>query len=388
MSEILTKADFYFGPRYRKSPFFECTRRAGCRAWGIYNHMYIPNYYDDPLEEYRSLTEDVTLWDVSVERIVEITGPDASEFTNRLTPRDLTRCAVGQGKYAPITAEDGGIVNEPVLLRLGENRWWLALADSDAGLWARGYSAGCEMDVRVREPEIYPVQVQGPKSIDVMTALFGGEVAKIRYYWTMETHLDGIPVVISRTGWSAEIGFEIYLCDPGRGEELWNRIMEAGEPHRIRPIAPSQIRRIEAGIFRYGADLTIENNPYEITGLERLVEDQDADYIGKRALMRIREEGVSRKLVGVVLDGEDRLPGRPDVAPVYRDGEEIGRVTVLVWSPRMQRNIGYVWVPIGLAAPGNALEVTTLDGTAPGRTAAVPFFDPGKSVPARNLAAG
>lgn len=388
MSEILTKADFYFGPRYRKSPFFECTRRAGCRAWGIYNHMYIPNYYDDPLEEYRSLTEDVTLWDVSVERIVEITGPDASEFTNRLTPRDLTKCAVGQGKYAPITAEDGGIVNEPVLLRLGENRWWLALSDSDAGLWARGYSAGCGMDVRVREPEIYPVQVQGPKSIDVMTALFGGEVAKIRYYWTMETDLDGIPVVVSRTGWSAEIGFEIYLCDPGRGEELWNRIMEAGEPHRIRPIAPSQIRRIEAGIFRYGADLTIENNPYEITGLERLVEDQDADYIGKRALMRIRAEGVSRKLVGVVLDGDDRLPGHPDVAPVYRGGEEIGRVTALVWSPRMQRNIGYVWVPIGLAAPGNALEVTTLDGTAPGRTAAVPFFDAGKSVPARNLAAG
>ena len=388
MSEILTKADFYFGPRYRKSPFFECTRRAGCRAWGIYNHMYIPNYYDDPLEEYRSLTEDVTLWDVSVERIVEITGPDASEFTNRLTPRDLTKCAVGQGKYVLITAEDGGIVNEPVLLRVGENRWWLALSDSDAGLWARGYSAGCGLDVRVREPEIYPVQVQGPKSIDVMTALFGGEVAKIRYYWTMETDLDGIPVVISRTGWSAEIGFEIYLCDPSRGEELWNRIMEAGEPHRIRPIAPSQIRRIEAGIFRYGADLTIENNPYEITGLERLVEDQDADYIGKRALMRIRAEGVSRKLVGVVLDGEDRLPGRPDVAPVYRDGEEIGKVTVLVWSPRMQRNIGYVWVPIGLAAPGNALEVTTLDGTAPGRTAAVPFFDPGKSVPARNLAAG
>ena len=185
MNEILTKADFYFGPRYRKSPFFEATRRAGCKAWGIYNHMYIPNYYDDPIEEYRSLTEDVTLWDVSVERIVEITGPDASEFTNRLTPRDLTKCAVGQGKYVLITAEDGGIVNEPVLLRLGENQWWLALSDYDAGLWARGYSVGCGLDVKVREPEIYPVQVQGPKSRDVMIELFGDAVAQIRYYWTM-----------------------------------------------------------------------------------------------------------------------------------------------------------------------------------------------------------
>ena len=351
MNEILTKADFYFGPRYRKSPFFESTRRAGCKAWGIYNHMYIPNYYDDPIEEYRALTEDVTLWDVSVERIVEITGPDASEFTNRLTPRDLTKCAVGQGKYVLITAEDGGIVNEPVLLRIGENRWWLALSDSDAGLWARGYAAGCGLDVTVREPEIYPVQVQGPKSVHVMTALFGEEVAKIRYYWTMETDLDGIPVVISRTGWSAELGFEIYLRDPGRGEELWERIMEAGAPHRIRPIAPSQIRRIEAGIFRYGADMTIENNPFEIMGLERLVEDQSADYIGKDALMRIRAEGVSRKLVGIVLDSEDRIPGCPDIAPVYRDGEEIGTVTVIVWSPRLARNIGYVWVPIELAGP-------------------------------------
>ena len=388
MNEILTKADFYFGPRYRKSPFFEATRRAGCKAWGIYNHMYIPNYYDDPIEEYRSLTEDVTLWDVSVERIVEITGPDASEFTNRLTPRDLTKCAVGQGKYVLITAEDGGIVNEPVLLRVGENQWWLALSDSDAGLWARGHSVGCGLDVKVREPDIYPVQVQGPKSRDVMVSLFGDRITKIRYYWILETDLDGIPVVISRTGWSAEIGFEVYLRDPSRGEELWNRIMEAGEPHRIRPIAPSQIRRIEAGIFRYGADMTIENNPFEIMGLERLVEDQSADYIGKQALMRIKAEGVSRKLVGVVLDSDGPIPGCPDIAPIYRDGAEIGRVTALVWSPRMQKNIGYVWVPIELAAPGNALEVTTLDGTVPGKTAAVPFFDPRKSVPSQGLAAG
>ena len=229
-----------------------------------------------------------------------------------------TAAYFGQGKYVLITAEDGGIVNEPVLLRIGENRWWLALSDSDAGLWARGYAVGCGLDVTEREPEIYPVQVQGPKSAHVMTALFGEEVTKIRYYWTMETDLDGIPVVISRTGWSAEVGFEIHLRDPGRGEELWDRIMEAGARHRIRPIAPSQIRRIEAGIFRYGADMTIDDNPFEVMGLERLVEDQSADYIGKDALMRIRAEGVSRKLVGIVLDGQDRIPGCPDIAPVRR----------------------------------------------------------------------
>ena len=304
-------------------------------------------------------------------------------------------CAAIRGAPIPVVARLSGYclgagleVAASCDLRVGENQWWLALSDSDAGLWARGHSVGCGLNVKVREPEVYPVQVQGPRSRDVMIALFGDEITKIRYYWTLETELDGIPVVISRTGWSAEIGFEIYLRDPSRGEELWDRIMEAGQPHRIRPIAPSQIRRIEAGIFRYGADLTIEDNPFEIMGLERLVEDQSADYIGKEALMRIKAEGVSRKLVGVVLDGDEPIPGCPDIAPVYRDDEVIGRVTVIVWSPRMQRNIGYVWVPIDLAAPGNALEVTTLTGTATGKTAAVPFFDPGKSVPSQRLASG
>ena len=385
MNDVAMKTDFYFRPRYRKSPFFEATRRAGCKAYGIYNHMYIPDYYDDPVQEYQSLTNDVTLWDVSVERIVEITGPDASVFTNRLTPRDLTKCAVGQGKYVVLTAEDGGIINEPVLLRLGENQWWLALSDSDAGLWARGYAVGSGLDVQVREPEVYPVQVQGPKSKDVMAVLFGDAVLSIRYYWTMETDLDCIPVVISRTGWSAEVGYEIYLRDPSRGEELWNRIMEAGEPYRIRPIAPSQIRRIEAGIFRYGADMTIENNPFEISGLERMVEDQSADYIGKDALMRIKAEGVNRKLVGIELGGEAQVEETPEAAPAYKDGKEIGRVTSIVWSPRLEKNIGFVWVPIELAAPGNVLDVDTPAGLVQGQTAGLPFYDPKKDVPSQHL---
>ena len=381
MSETDTKATLYFRPRYRRSPFFEATRRAGCKGYGIYNHMYIPDYYTDPVEEYWHLTNEVTLWDVSVERIVEFTGPDAFACINMLTPRDLTKCAVGQGKYVLITAEDGGIINDPVLLRLGENQWWLALADSDAGLWARGFAVGSGLNVKVREPEVYPVQVQGPKSKDVMAALFGDAVLNIRYYWTLETDLDGIPVVISRTGWSGEVGYEVYLRDPSRGEDLWNRIMEAGAPHNIRPIAPSQIRRIEAGIFRYGADMTIENNPFEVTGLERMVEDQEADYIGKDALMRIKAEGVKRKLVGIEISGEAQANEFPEAVPAYQDGKEVGRVTSIVWSPRLEKNIGYVWVPIELSAPGNVLDVAAPGGMVEGRTAALPFHDPKKETP-------
>ena len=381
MSETDTKATLYFRPRYRRSPFFEATRRAGCKGYGIYNHMYIPDYYTDPVEEYWHLTNEVTLWDVSVERIVEFTGPDAFACINMLTPRDLTKCAVGQGKYVLITAEDGGIINDPVLLRLGENQWWLALADSDAGLWARGFAVGSGLNVKVREPEVYPVQVQGPKSKDVMAALFGDAVLNIRYYWTLETDLDGIPVVISRTGWSGEVGYEVYLRDPSRGEDLWNRIMEAGAPHNIRPIAPSQIRRIEAGIFRYGADMTIENNPFEVTGLERMVEDQEADYIGKDALMRIKAEGVKRKLVGIEISGEAQANEFPEAVPAYQDGKEVGRVTSIVWSPRLEKSIGYVWVPVELSAPGNVLDVATPGGMVQGRTAALPFHDPKKETP-------
>jgi aminomethyltransferase len=374
----------YFGPWYRRSPFFERTLAAGCSAYDIYNHMLLPGYYADPVEEYWALLNGVTLWDVGVERIVEITGPDAAAFTNTLTCRDLTRCAVGQGKYVLITAEDGGIVNDPVLLRLEENRWWLALADSDAGLWARGVAVHSGMDVTVREPPVHPVQVQGPKSKDVMLSLFGEPVLDIRYYWTWQTELDGIPVVISRTGWTGEVGYEIYLQDPARGGELWDRIMAAGRPHDIRPIAPCEARRIEAGIFNYGSDMTIENNPFEITGLERLVEPQEADYIGKAALEAIRARGVDRKLVGIELHG-DALPFEiADKRPAYApgSGEQVGTVTDLIWSPRLERNIGYVWVPIGLADPGNELEVEAPDGSRwSGRTAAIPFIDPRKETP-------
>ena len=372
----------YFGPWYRRSPFFEKTLAAGCSAYDIYNHMYLPGYYADPVEEYWALLNGVTLWDVSVERIVEITGPDASAFVNTLTCRDLTTCQVGQGKYVIITADDGGIVNDPVLLRVEADRWWLALADSDAGLWARGVAVHSGMDVTVREPEVYPVQVQGPKSKDTLERLFGPEVLDIKYYWTLTTEVDGIPVVISRTGWTGEVGYEIYLRDPSRGPELWDRIMEAGKPHGIRPIAPCEARRIEAGIFNYGSDMTINDTPFHVMGLERLVEQQEADYIGKAALEEIRVKGVDRKLVGIEMEGAALPFELSRTCRAFHESKHVGTVTDLIWSPRLERNIGYVWVPIGLVGPGTPLEVEAPDGGRwQARTVSIPFLDPKKDVP-------
>jgi aminomethyltransferase len=369
------------GARLRRSPFFEATQRYGCQRYTVYNHMFLPTCYDDLEKEYWKLTHDVTVWDVSVERQVEITGADAHAFTNLLTPRDLDKCSVGQGKYVLITAEDGGIINDPVLLRLGENHYWLALADSDVLLWAKGVALSSGMTVEIREPDVSPLQIQGPKAKEVVEQLFGNDVLDLSYYYFLETDLDGIPVVVTRTGWSGEIGYEIYLRDGSRGTELWERVMEAGRPHGIAPTGPSDIRRIEAGILNYGVDMTLDTNPYEL-GLGWLVDlDQEADFIGKEALGRIRAEGVSRKLVGVEIQG-DPLDLNMLRWPVEREGKSVGFVTSAVWSPRLEKNLGYAMVPVGDSEEGTELSVTIPEtGERKATVVPKPFVDPKKEIP-------
>jgi glycine cleavage system aminomethyltransferase T len=374
------------GARLRRTPFFEATQRFGAKAYTVYNHMLFPICFGDLEDEYWHLINHVTLWDVAVERQVEITGPDAFAFVNMLTPRDLARCAVGQGKYVVITAEDGGIINDPVLLRLGENHFWLALADSDVLLWARGVARNAGLDVRIGEPDVSPVQIQGPKAKLVVQALFGDRVPRLPYYHFVETALDGIPVVVTRTGWTGEVGYEIYLRDGSRGGELWDRIMAAGKPHAIRPTGPSDIRRIEAGILNWGADMSLENNLYEV-GLDRLVdEDKGADFIGRRALREIKAAGARRKLVGIEIAG-DALALNMIKWPVRADDKVVGHVTSAVFSPRLRKNIGYAMVPAAQAALGTSLAVDLPGADArPARVVAKPFVDPEKEIPRRPLA--
>ena len=379
-------ATLYFGPWYRRSPFFDATRRAGCTAYDIYNHMYLPGYYDDPDVEYRALNEAVTLWDVGVERTVQVSGPDADRLIDRLTCRDLTKCAVKQGKYMIVTAPDGGIVNDPVLLHVEQNVWWMQLADSDAGLYALGVLAASGLDAEVTLPDVHPVQVQGPMSAKTLEKLVGAAIYDIRYYWCERFEIDGIPVVISRTGWTAVPGFEVNLLDGSRGDDLWDAIMNAGEEFGIRPIAPSEARRIEAGIFNYGSDITLTDTPFHVSGLERLVEDQPQDYIGKEALERLRRDGVDRKLVGIEWEGEELRAELSRVWDASVDGQRVGHLTDAVWSPGLGKNIGYVWVPIGLVEPGTKLDVETEAGEhIEATTAAIPFVDPRKERPAASL---
>jgi glycine cleavage system aminomethyltransferase T len=369
------------GARLRRTPFFAATQRAGARGYTVYNHMLFPICYGDMVEEYWHLLHRVTLWDVAVERQVEITGPDAFRFTNFLTPRDLTRCAVGQGKYVVITADDGGIINDPVLMRLGENHFWLALADSDVLLWAKGVALNSGLKVQITEPDVSPLQVQGPKSKHVIEALFGDAALKLPYYWFIQTTLGGIPVVVTRTGWSGEVGYEIYLRDGSRGEELWERVMAAGRLYDIRPTGPSDIRRIEAGILDWGADMTIEHNPYEV-GLERLVDQGKAqDFVGKEALRRIKAAGVQRRLVGIEITGAP-IEHNATKWPVGHHSRPTGHVTSAIHSPRLEKNIGYAMVPVDCAELGTRLTVTIPEaGDREAIVVAFPFVDPKKQIP-------
>ena len=368
------------GARLRRSPFFEATQRYGPRGFTVYNHTLFPTSFDDFEAEYWHLLRHVTLWDVAVERNVEITGPDGFRFAQLLTCRDLSKCEVGQGKYVLITAPDGGILNDPVMLRLDENTFWFALADSDVLFYAFGLAAHAGMDVEIREVDAAPLQIQGPRSKDVARDLLGEGVMDLRYYWFTRQEVDGIPIILTRTGWTSEVGYEVYLLDPSRGFDLWERIMEAGRPYDIRPTGPVDIRRIEGGIFNYRADMDWTSNPFEL-GLDRLVDlDSDAEFMGKEALRRIRDRGVRRKMVGVEIAG-DRLEMNETKWPASSDGREVGTVTSAIYSPRLERNIGFCWVPVELSETGTTLTVETAEGTRDATVVPMPFVDPGKMIP-------
>ena len=374
--------DFGFGTQIRKSPYFDATVRWGARAFSVYNHMYIPRDFGDPEQNFWNLVNDAILCDVAVERQVEITGPDAAKFTQMLTPRDLSNLSVGQCKYVLITNADGGILNDPILLRLGENHFWISLADSDILLWAQGVNVHLGMNVTIREPDVSPLQLQGPKSGEVMTALFGESIIDLRYYWMRELELDGIPLIVSRTGWTRELGYELYLRDGSRGDELWERIMGAGTPFGLKPGHTSTIRRVEGGMLSYHADADINTNPYEL-GMDRLVSlDMEASFIGKAALRRIRESGVTRKQVGLRI--EDAPLEGPNTAfwPIRKDGSIVGKVTSAVYSPRLAQNIALAMVSVDCAGIGSEVEIAMPRGPALATIVDRPFFDPKKKIAA------
>ena len=374
------KKDFGFGTQIRKSPYFDATVRWGAKDFSVYNHMYIPRDFGDPEQNFHNLINEAILCDVSVERQVEITGPDAYKFVQLLTPRDLTKLSIGQCKYILIVNNEGGILNDPVLLRLGENHFWLSLGDSDILLWAQGVAVNSGLDVIINEPDVSPLQLQGPKSAKIMQNLFGDEILDLKYYWLREIELENIPLVVSRTGWSSEFGYELFLRDGSKGDLLWEKIMAAGKDFGLKPGHTSSIRRIEGAMLSYHADADIHTNPFEV-GLDRLVSfDTDIDYVGKEALKKIKTEGIKRKQIGLILDCDPLKGPNTTFWEIIKDNKIIGKVTSAVYSPRLKKNIALAIISIEESKIGNIIDVKTSDSVIKGTIVEKPFFDPKKKI--------
>ena len=372
--------DYGFGTQIRKSPFFDSTLKYGAQGFSVYNHMYIPRDFGDPEQNFWNLVNQAILCDVSVERQVEISGTDASKFIQFLTPRDLRKMAVGQCKYVLITNAQGGVINDPIILKLEENKFWISLADSDVLLWAQGVAVNLDLDVFIREPDASPVQLQGPRSMDIMKVLFGNTIEDLKYYWLCHLDLDGMDLVVSRTGWSSELGYEIFLQDRTRGNELWDKIMKAGESFGLKPGHTSTIRRIEGGMLSYHADMDIYTNPFEL-GLERLVSlESPYDFIGKTALKKILSKGIKRKQVGLKISGKPFLSPNTNFWPIKIDGYNIGKVTSAVYSPRLKENIALAMVNIKYSNLGTQLIVETSSGPLEAKVVKIPFYDPRKLI--------
>ncbi|MCY4457157.1 MAG: hypothetical protein OXB90_04300, partial [Acidimicrobiaceae bacterium] len=292
--------EIMFGSRVRKSPYFEATVAAGASVFTIYNHMYMPISYGDLTEEYRCLTERVALWDVAAQRQVEIAGPDAAQIATYVSARDLGGLQPGRARYAPICDHNGMLINDPVVLRLSEDRFWFSIADSDLGLWIKAVAAERGANVRVFEPDVSPLALQGPLAEELAVDLFGADVVgSLGFFHHVSVALDGIPIVLCRSGWSKQGGFEMFLTDGSKGVALWDMVMAKGARFGIGAGAPNAAERIESGLLSFGADHDMHTDPFE-AGLGAWVNLEVAhDFIGKAALSQRFERGLERGLVNV-----------------------------------------------------------------------------------------
>lgn len=359
--------------RLRHSPYFSATLAEGMQSASVYNRMIMPSHYGRGEEEYWRLINGVSMWDVAVERQVQLTGPDAARLAQILSPRDLSKCKAGQGKYVPLCNHDGILINDPILLKLDEDRFWFSIADSDIWFWARAIAAERRLNVKVSEPDVSPLAVQGPKAEDVIASIFGEWVREIKYFWFRETEIEGIPVALQRSGWSKQGGFEIYLKDSKRGTQLWNLVKEAGKPFDIGPGAPTTAERTESGLVSVGGDTDEWTNPFEVRLGKYVDLNVNDDVVGIQALRGIAAEGPKRHQLGVVLDGTRPDPLQFDWEPVYSGDRLLGHMTNCVWSPRMQANIGYVLIDVEALA-GQSVRIERVDGIADARLVELPFI--------------
>jgi len=364
-----------FSPRIRKSPYFNSTIKYGATAFSVYNHMYMPVTYDGTLEDYKKLLDGVQLWDVGVERQVQIKGPDAKSLAQFLTPRNIKNCSIGQAMYTPLTDFKGNLINDPVMLRVDEDCYWFSVSDGDLLLWAQAIAAGYKFEVDVDEPDVSPLQVQGPNSTKLMIKVFGDWINDLSFYRFKEINHEGIPMVIARMGYSKELCYELFLQDHSKGDELWEILWQAGQEFNISPGSPNIILRLEGGILSYLADIDRTNNPYEV-GLDRMVDlDQDDDFIGKDALREICLKGPEKKLIGAEIHGDPLTIFNTEHWPVFINNKNVGSMNAMVYSPRLNKNICYTILDIEHAKSGQEITISAPDSELKAVTVDLPWLE-------------
>lgn len=363
---------FSLSTRVRRSAYFDATIAEGVTSFSPYNHMMMPTGYGDPEAEYWRLLNGVSQWDVAVERQVELRGPDAGRLAQILSTRDLSKCVVGQGKYVAICNYEGVIINDPILLKLADDRYWLSIADSNIVFWGQAIAQERGLDVKVFEPDVSPMAIQGPKAEAVVASVFGDWVKDLKYFWFADAEIEGIPLAVARSGWSKQGGFELYLKDSSKATQLWNIMREAGQPWDIGPGYPNSCERIESGLLSWGGDTDDKTNPYEVRMGNYVDLDLDDDVIGIQALRKINAEGPARHLLGVVLDKEAPMPSNVVWLDIKKNGRKIGDMTNNTWSRRLKRNIGFALVSREVNV-GDRVEIVKNGKTFEGQLCELPF---------------
>ena len=347
--------------RLRRTPFSEGVERAGVKAYTVYNRMLLPTVFESVEADYRHLKTHVQLWDVSAERQVELRGPDASRLMQMLTPRDLRSMLPGQCYYVPIVDETGGMLNDPVAVKLADDRWWISIADSDLLLWVKGIASGYRLDVPVDEPDVSPLAVQGPKADDLLERVFGPRVRDIRFFRFDMFQYEGMDLPIARSGYSKQGGFEIYLTDSAKGMTLWNDLMAHGADLEVRAGCPNLIERIEGGLLSYGNDMTDDNTPHDCVFKVLWYTETAIGCVGRDALLRVSKEGPVQQVRPIAIHG-DAVPPCDRVWPIYAGGKRVGQVTSAAWSPDYHVNVAIGMVRMTHWDAGTELEVETPDG--------------------------
>lgn len=341
--------------RVRGTPFTPGVQAAGAKAYTVYNHMLLPSYFESYEADYRHLKEHVQVWDVSVERQVSVKGPDALKLMRQMSPRDMDKMADDQCYYAPICDHKGGMLNDPVLIKVAEDHYWMSIADGDLLQWALGLAVGQGLDVEVVEPDVSPLAIQGPKADELMARVFGEVVRDIKFFHYKRLAFEDTEFLVARSGWSKQGGFEIYVDGTEYGMPLWNRLFDAGEDLNVRAGCPNLIERIEGGLLSYGSDMRRENTPIE-AGLARFCNSPE-DYIGKSIIEAQKAQGPNQILRPIAIDGAGDLPHNAVGWDVYADNKKVGLIASAVWSPDFNTNVSIGMIDRGYWEPGTILNV-------------------------------